>query len=231
MSTKEFMKPVETYDAGDDRSIEYQKAEKKWDQRDGEVRHQNYNLRRLFLISVLSNMILAGGLWYQSAKSTVTPYVVEVESSGQVRAVGLAKEAVYEPKEAEVKYFMERFIQDARTIPMDPVVAKNQWSNAFALLGQTARSRMSEEFKKYDMYGRLGLETTQIAPKTIFQQSANTYQVRWTEEVFGKDGNLKERYNMAGSFTVEFKVPKTEKEVRINPLGLYITNFSWAKEL
>lgn len=231
MSVKDFMKPTETYDAKDYRTIEYLKAEAEWDARDGTVRKSNFNLRVLLIIALAANMILTGGIIYQSAKSQVQPYVVEVDTTGQVRAIGFAQEAVYKPSEAAIKFFLEKFIKDARTLPLDPIVAKEQWSNAFAMLGQAARSKLAEENKKSDMYGRLGLETSQISPKTILARSPNTYDLRWSEEVFGKDGNVKERYNMSATFTIEFKVPTTEKEVRVNPLGLYITHFTWAKEL
>lgn len=231
MSTKDFMKPQTSYKPDGDDYIEYLKAEKIWDQRDGTARQAAYNLRLLLIIALIAIMILSGGIIYQSSKSTVVPYVVQVGSDGQAQAVTLAKEAVYEPKEAEIKYFLERFVQESRTLPLDPVVAKKQWTNAFSFLRTTARTRMTDEFRKDNMQGRLGTETSQITVKTILQQSQDTYQARWTEEVYNHSGNLIERYNMSGTFTIELSVPTNEKEVRINPLGLYIKNFSWAREL
>lgn len=231
MSVKDLIRPPSSYSPGGDEVVDYLAGEKVWDQRDGTVRSQNYNLRLLLILSTVANMILCGGIWYQSSKSMLIPYVVEKSIDGSAQAVTVAKEAVYEPKEAEIKYFIEHFVLDSRTLPLDPVVAKNQWKNAFALLRSGARNKMTEEFRKDNMQNRIGTETTQISVKAVLQQSPDTYQVRWQEEVYGVDGSLKDKYTMSGSFSVEFSVPKTEQELRITPLGLYIKNFSWSREI
>lgn len=231
MGADDFFKNSSSYKPDDPDYIHYLKAEKVWDQRDGTVRQANANLRLLLVFSLVANLALTSGIVYQGTKSTMVPYVVEVSGDGHAQAVGLAKQATYDPKEKEIQYFIERFIQDIRTIPMDPVVAKKQWNNASLLLRPAARNRLQEEFKKENMAGRLGVETTQLEMKSNIQQAPNTYQVRWIEEVYNKDGALKERYNMIGSFTFEFGEIKDEKEWRITPLGLYIKGFAWSREL
>lgn len=232
MSAKELIKPPTTYKADGYDEIEYLKAEGTWDARDGKVRKAKHTLQVLLLCSLVTIIVLAAGLVYQSAKSTVVPYVVQVGPQEEVRSIGLAKEQTYEPQEAEIKYFLERFIIDSRTLPLDPVVAKTQWNRAAVFLRQSAKIKMSDElFKKDNMLDRIGMETSQISPKSILQQTPNSYQARWTEEIYGKDGTVKQKYNMAGTFTIEISPPTNEQEVRQNPLGLYITNFSWTREI
>ena len=54
------------------------RAERKWDEREGEIVVQNYNLR-LLLIGLMSVVIiLVGALVYKSMSASVMPYVVEV---------------------------------------------------------------------------------------------------------------------------------------------------------
>jgi type IV secretory pathway TrbF-like protein len=64
---------------------------------------------------------LAGGMVWQSAQSRVTPYVVEVDKLGEVRAVGPAIES-YQPSDAQIAWYLARFIADVRSLSIDPVL-------------------------------------------------------------------------------------------------------------
>ena len=61
--------------------------------------------------------------------------------------------------------------------------------------------------------------------------SKNSYQVRWNESIFNSQGAPVDDYKMTGIFTITYIEPKTEKEILENPLGIYIKDFSWSKEL
>ena len=78
---------------------------------------------------------------------------------------------------------------------------------------------------------RIDGDKVAITPAAIVKMSENTYQIRWTEDVFSKEGAKKETYRMTGLISVDFSAPKTEKEIMSNPLGLYVKDFSWSKEL
>ena len=54
-------------------------------------------------------LLMAGGLVWRSAQSIVTPYVVEVDNTGQVRAVGEAA-TPYRPADAQIAYHLAHFI-------------------------------------------------------------------------------------------------------------------------
>src|SRR3546814_1827407 len=77
----------------------------------------------------LSLLMVVGLLW-QLGRSTVTPYVVEVDRLGEVRAVGPALEA-YRPTDAQIVHELERFIRNVRALPLDPVVLRDHWLEAY----------------------------------------------------------------------------------------------------
>jgi len=60
-------------------------------------------------------------LIWQSARSIVTPYVVEVDSLGDVRSVGAVDEH-YRPTDAQIAIISSASIRDVRSIPLDPIV-------------------------------------------------------------------------------------------------------------
>ena len=67
--------------------------------------------------------------------------------------------------------------------------------------------------------------------KAVFPVSDRTYQVEWTEIVRGLSGQIESQDNWKGSVTIAISPPNDERLIRINPLGIYVTNVSWSKVL
>ena len=208
----------------------YQKASEEWDNRIGSARVQARNWRMMTLILAALSAVLGGGLVYQSAKSTVTPYVVEVNSDGLVRAVGPAARSSYVPNPAVLQYFIGQFVTYVRSLPADPVVAKNQWLSAYAYLRQSAANTLNEIALKEQPLKRVGQEMVSVRIKSIVPLSKESYQVRWEENSYNRDGIPSGVKNMTGLFTVEIKPPTDEKALKANPLGLFITQFNWSQD-
>lgn len=231
MSVKELNQPTPSYKPLEEPVNPYLRAREEWDNRIGTARVQAFNWRLIALMSLGLCIILTFGLIYQSSKSSVTPYVVQVDRNGTAQAIGPAKEGTYIPREKEIKYFLSQIVLKARTIPMDPVVAKQNWVSVYAYLHSAAAYKMNEIIKRENPIAKIGHETLQAEINVIVPMSKDTYQIRWKEEVYTKEGTLKDTYRMTGLFTIEFVPPRSEKELLANPLGLYIKDFSWSKEL
>lgn len=207
------------------------KSKREWDDRIGNARLQAFNWRLIAIILSLCLLVTISGLIYQSSKSTVTPYVIEVDStSGMARAVGPASASNYTPKEAEVKYFLSQFIQNSRSVPLDPIMYKQNWNKAYMFMRQSAATKMNQYMQNENQISLLGRETVQPNVLVIVPMTNSTYQIRWTEENFSIGGGQKSVTNMTGVFTIEFGQPKDERELLINPLGMYIKDFSYSKE-
>jgi type IV secretory pathway TrbF-like protein len=209
----------------------YQKARAEWDRREGDARKQAKNWRLAALISGFTCLTLVFGLIYQSSKATVTPYVVHVNSDGVVQALGLAQQNHYVPQEAEIKFFLGQLITKTRTLPADPVVAKKNWVDVYAFLRESAAQKMTEFMTGSDMAGRIGKETIEVNVTVIVPLSKNSYQIRWQEKNYNLQGAQQEVTKMTGLFTIELAPPKDEKALAVNPLGIFVKDFSWSKEI
>src|SRR3546814_4361223 len=75
-------------------------------------------------------LLMAGGLVWRSAQSIVTPYVVEVDNAGQVRAVGEAA-TPYRPNDAQTAHHIARFVTLVRSLSIDPIVVRQNWLDAY----------------------------------------------------------------------------------------------------
>jgi len=227
----ELNQPTTSYKPAGIPESPYQLAKEAWDNRIGTARLQAYNWRLAFFGALALCFVLVGGLIYQSTKSAVAPYIVEVGPGGEVLAVSKAVQAKGLPNDPQVKYFLVKWIKDMRGMPLDVVVKKQSWISGYGIMRQKAVLKMNEIIKAEDPMSRIGQETISITPAAIVKMSENTYQVRWIEDVFSREGAKKESYRMTGLVSVDFSQPKTEKEIMSNPLGLHITDFSWSREL
>ena len=61
---------------------------------------------------------------------------------------------------------------------------------------------------------------------------SHSYQIRWTETVRTREGELKEQRAMTGIFPVKVEPPTPGREdLRVNPLGIRIDGgFQWSKD-
>lgn len=210
----------------------FTKAKDEWDGRIGNARVQAYNWRMIAFMMGLIALVAVIGLIFQSTKSTVVPYVVEIGAEGTVVGVSPANQSNYTPKEIQIKHFLNELVLKMRNVAADPVVYKQNWLSAYSFLTPASAGKMNEMIQKENQVSRLEKkQTVQIQMKVINPMADNTYQIRWTEDVYEADGRRSESYNMTGLFTIEFATPKDEKELLNNPLGIYIKDFAWSKEI
>jgi type IV secretory pathway TrbF-like protein len=101
----------------------YQKAAQVWDERIGSARVQARNWRLIAFGNLFLTVGLAGGLIWQAARGTVTPWVVEVDKLGQAQAISAAV-ADYRPTDPQIAWHLAHFVENVRAIPADPVIVR-----------------------------------------------------------------------------------------------------------
>lgn len=157
--------------------------------------------------------------------------MVQVEKSGVVQAVGPASQTNYHPDGKVIEYFLSQFVNQVRTIPTDPVIARNQWLTAYAFLRQSAANTLNEIATKEQPLQKVGQEAVSVQIRNVVRMSNDSFQVRWEETSFNKDGLTIGTRTMTGIFTVEISPPSDEAKLKVNPLGLYIRQFSWSRDV
>jgi len=80
-------------------------------------------------------------------------------------------------------------------------------------------------------FKRAETETVSVEVKSVLPTSDRTYEVEWVETTRDLYGTVKATDRWKGYFAIALNPPKDERQARINPLGVYITNASWAKVL
>ena len=207
----------------------YQKAAQVWDERIGSARVQARNWRLL----AFGCLGLVGGLSLQlavlSTTSRVTPYVVEVERGGAIRAVAPAVES-YEPSDAQIASELARFIEHVRGISIDPVVVKQSWLKAYDYATDRAAQTLNDYARENDPFAKIGQRSVSVEITSVVRASPTSFQLRWREKAF-ENGSVAGTQSFTGVLTIVSKPPRDAATLRANPLGIYINAINWSREL
>lgn len=194
--------------------------------------------RRLWqLVALLNSMVVlaaVGGLVQANSQSKFVPYVVKVSDLGEPVAVARADRA--QPVDSRVvQAQLASFIDSARSLTADVTLERRNVFRVYALLqqGDAATVKMSEWFNANPPMTRAATQTVEVQVTSVIPQSATTWQVDWVETVRDRSGQPTEApIRMRALVTVRSSAPTsqtTEEQVRANPLGLYVSDFSWSK--
>lgn len=207
----------------------YQAAQQLWDERIGAARVQARSWRLMAFGSLALACGLAGGLVWYSGRSTITPYVVEVDRAGEVRAVGPAIEA-YRPRDAEIAYYLARFIEDVRSLPLDPVVLRENWLKAYDYVTPRGAAMLNAYARTTDPFAQVGRSSVTVQITSIVRLSGSSFEAHWSEQTYA-NGALASTDRWTGILTIVIQRPHDVVSLRKNPLGIYIDGLDWSREL
>jgi type IV secretion system protein VirB5 len=207
----------------------YQKAAQVWDERIGSARVQAHNWRLMALGSLVLSLILAAILFWIGRSGTTVPYIVEVDPKGGARAVGPAAEA-YKPSDAQIAFHLARFVDNVRSLSIDPVVVRQNWLKAYDVVTDKAAVTLNEYARENDPFAKVGRESVAVEVASVVRASDASFQVRWLERIF-EGGALKDTRRLTGLFSLVITPPRTVEAVRKNPLGIYVHTFNWSQDV
>jgi type IV secretion system protein VirB5 len=224
-----FKRPTLRYGDTPEPATPYQKAAQVWDERLGAARVQAHNWRLMALGSLVLALLLAASLLWLGRSVSIVPYIVEVDARGGARAVGPAAES-YKPSDAQIAFHLARFVDNVRSLSIDPVVVRQNWLKAYDVVTDKAAVTLNEYARENDPFAKVGRETVAVEVASVVRASDSSFQVRWLERVF-EGGALKDTKRLTGLFSLVITPPKTVEAVRKNPLGIYVHTFNWSQDV
>ncbi|MBN0832124.1 conjugal transfer protein TrbF, partial [Pseudomonas aeruginosa] len=156
-----FKRPQVRYADTPQPATPYQSAAQVWDERIGSARVQAKNWRFMAFGCLTLALLMAGGLVWRSAQSIVTPYVIEVDQSGQVRAVGEAA-TPYRPADAQIAHHLARFVTLVRSLSIDPIVVRQNWLDAYDYTTDKGAAVLNDYARTNDPFARIGKESVTV---------------------------------------------------------------------
>jgi len=207
----------------------FQKAAQLWDERIGSARVQARNWRLI----AFGNLLLAGGLAcgliWQAARGSVTPWVVEIDKSGQAQAVAPAI-ADYQPTDPQIAWHLARFIDNIRSLAADPVIVRQNWLAAYDFVDGKGAVALNDYARASDPFGKIGKTEVAVEILSVIRASNDSFRVAWIERRY-ENASLAATEHWTAILTIVIRPPHDAERLRKNPLGVYVDAINWSKEL
>lgn len=197
------------------------------------------NSRQLWQAVALICLMIAlgamGGVIHFASQSSYIPYVVEVDKLGQAVAVKRADRAA-NIDERVVQATLAAFINDIRMVSFDRRAQNDAIWRAYAMLQSSdpATTKITEYMSNPATGPAKRAEEVSVGIEiqSVLRQTEETWEISWIERVWNRQGVREGQYRMRGILTV-YIVPPTsttsEEEIRKNPLGIFVRDFTWSR--
>ncbi|MGE3307976.1 MAG: conjugal transfer protein TrbF [Rhizobiaceae bacterium] len=224
-----FKRPSTHYGKSPEPETPYQRAAQVWDDRIGSARVQAKNWRLMAFGSLALSAALSAGLFWQSMNSSIVPWVVQVDRLGQAQAIAPAT-ADYQPNDAQIAFYLARFIEQVRGIPADAIIVRQNWLRAYDFTTQAGALALNDYARSNDPFAKVGRQQVAVEVSSVIRASPSSFRVAWIERRY-QDGSLASTERWSAILTVAVQPPRDADTLRKNPLGIYINAINWSKEL
>lgn len=224
-----FRRSTTRYGATPEPVTPYQKAAQIWDDRIGSARVQARNWRLMAFGSLFLSAGLGAGLVWQSARGTVTPWVVQVDHLGEAQVIAPATSS-YRPTDPQIAWYLARFIEDVRSLSSDPVVVRQNWLRAYDFTTTSGAVALNDYARLNDPFARVGHEQVELDVSSVIRASPSSFRVAWVERHY-RDGAFVGTERWTAIVATRLNAPGDADHLRKNPLGIYVSAINWSKEL
>ena len=169
-----FRRPQLRYSETSEPVTPYQAAAQAWDERIGSARVQGRNWRLMAFACLGLALVMSGALIWRAGQSIVTPYVVEVDTAGQVRAVGEAA-TPYRPTDAQIAFHLAHFVANVRSLATDPVIVRQSWLQAYDYATDQGAATLNEYARTSDPFNRIGQMSVAVEITSVVRASDSSF--------------------------------------------------------
>ncbi len=210
----------------------YLAARREWDERYGDQITRARNWRTVAVLCALIALLETTGLLWMSSHSRVFPFVVLVDNLGRPIASGFAEQTTINDDRVKRSTIFD-WVENLRLVTSDGIAQRKAIDFVYSHIanGSSAQTFISEFYRADPPSNRAQTETVAVEVKSVLPTSDRTYEVDWVETTRDLYGAIKATDRWKGSFSIALNPPTDERLARINPLGVYVTNASWAKVL
>lgn len=210
----------------------YLAARQEWNERYGSAIHAARSWKIVGVTGMLMAVIGFGYALYLSTQVKLVPYIVEVDRLGTAVQAGFPQQIEYADPRV-VRATLGSFVASFRSVTPDTVVQKQYIDRTYALLrtSDPATEKINNWFRGNSPFDRSRSTTVSIEATSIVPLSNQTYQVDWTEYERDRQGKELATRRFRGIATVTLTPPQDESVIRLNPIGLYLTDFDWTAQL
>ena len=211
---------------------DYEKAKKEFLDFYGEMSARLHSWKLISFFMLILVIISVSGMVYLSTRSSLIPYVIEVDDTGNAKGINPAYQVNYEPTEANIQYYLQNFVNKSRWISTDEVLQGKFYTEAIAFLSKEMKAKFDEIVRAENWSELLknGISRdVQIESINKVAGTQDSYQIRWNESVY-KRGEVIDNKKFLAIFSIKIVQPKNLEELQSNPLGIRIIDYHMTNE-
>lgn len=204
-----------------------------WDERYGDCIARAKKSDRIAQICAVIALLSTFGLVVMALRPPKV-IVVAVNSSGQYLASGVSGQSVTVTEDMK-RSTLSEWVTNLRMVTPDGVSQRRAVEKVYSMIssGSPAQSFVSDFYRGEPPQNRAQSQTVHVEVNTVLPTSDKTYEVEWLEITRDLQGKVlaQQRWKGAFTFVVSTSPPNDERLLRLNPIGLYMTQASWSKVL
>ncbi len=213
----------------ENRDSPYVKGRAAWNELYGSTVTQLENSYRIIAMLALVIILLGCVIGHIASQSRLKPYVVEVASNGSV-VTGMEASSFSgsDVPENAIKGSLYKFLLYSRGVTGDPSVDQDNVYAAQALTTGNAFTTLSNYYQQNNPLIVGKTEKVSINVLYEIKRTNNSYEVAWQETTTTLANEPVSQNNFIAEIT--YKLGDV-KDIRYNPLGLYITDLTWTQQI
>lgn len=215
----------------------YLSARRTWNDHTARVVAQRQIWSVMAILGLMICLAAVGGIIHIGSQSKFVPYVIEVDKLGQSVAAGpVTASSKIDPRVLHAS--VAEFITDARMVSIDVALQRRAIFRIYSKLSPNdpATQKMNEWLNgtsDSSPLKRAAKEMVSTEIQSVLPQTPDTWQVDWIETVRDREGVPKAppvtMRALVTVYTSEATTTTTDEELRMNPLGIHVRDFSWSR--
>ncbi|WP_267311308.1 VirB8/TrbF family protein [Asaia spathodeae] len=194
------------------------------------------NWRLVAVGSLCVSVLLIADNWHLANKAETMPYIVSVDHLGQTKFEGVPSPASAD-NPLIIKGALETWVRDARSIIADPHAERHNIDTVYCFIsrGSPAYRTLTDWYstrQPFEFATRATVDITNLNALPVGNVSqSHTWTVTWDETQTNADGTVTTPAHWTANITYSRSAVRLDDpRSTINPIGLLITNYSWAKQ-
>ncbi len=164
------------------------------------------------------------------ARDAVSESSPSLGRAHRLRAGAGAPIADYKPTDAQIAWHLARFIEQVRSIPVDPIIVRQNWLAAYDFVTDRGALALNDYARTNDPFAKVGKVQIAVDVSSVIRASQDSFRLAWVERHY-ENGSLASTERWTAIVTIVIETPRDADRLRRNPLGVFVHALNWSKEL
>lgn len=192
------------------------------------------NWIRAFQIVCALLAVSIGFNGYYSLQSKFIPYFIAYDKLGHIVQVGVVDKSNPIDSKRIIRNSMMEWIENSRAVISDKMEMKRKIDQVYSHVGSNSKvkKQLDAYYKERQVFDLAARQTIAAEITLAIPRGGNTWEIEWNEIRISPSGEklgAPERWKAI--VTYDFVPLDTEAAIRANPTGIFVTEFSWTKQI